>query len=200
MTTKPRREPDPPGLVCLAAISGAFGVRGDVRLKLFTDDGEALTAYGPLLDRQGRAFTVLSIRAQKDGASARLKGVTDRNAAEALKGTALYVAREALPDLDEEDAFYQADLVGLLAVLTDGAPLGTVTAVQDFGAGDLLDIRVAASGKSVLVPFTRAIVPVVDLSAGRVTIDPPEGLLDQDRPPKKDEDTEDTEDVEDGPS
>ncbi len=165
----------------VGAIAGAFGVRGEVRLKSFTDDPEAIASYGPLQTDDGRSFTVKSLRAVKDGFAGRIGGIGSREAAEALKGTALYVARDALPEPDEEE-FYFVDLVGLEVQLTDGSVFGTVKAVQSFGAGDLLEILPVGAKRTVLVPFTKEAVPVVEIKAGRVVIDPPAGLLDEASP------------------
>ncbi len=166
--------------ICLGRIRGAHGLEGAVRLVSFTERPEDIASYGPLSDHSGRRrFVICDLRQIGSGLVARLEGVRDRDAAEALKGLELFVPRTRLAPLpDEDDTWYHADLIGLRAYLADGSVLGTVTAVQNFGAGDLLDIRTEADGRSVLVPFTRAVVPEVDLAAGRLTIDPPEGLLD----------------------
>jgi 16S rRNA processing protein RimM len=169
--------------VCLAVIGAPHGVQGAVRIKSFTDEPEAVARYGALEDEAGeRQFKLQVIGAAKgDGmVIAKLAGVTDRDRAVALRGLRLYLPRAALPP-PGDDEFYYADLVGLAAVLEDGASLGTVVAVHDFGAGDLLEIG-REQGQPVLVPFTRAAVPVVDLAAAKVVIAPPEGLFD---PPRK---------------
>ncbi len=159
------------GLVCLGAIAGAHGVRGEVRVKTFTETPEGLTAYGPLTAVPGgRIFKVRGLRVVKDGVVARLDGVEDRDAAEALRGTQLCVSREALGDPDEEDSFFHVDLIGLRAEDDTGVVLGTVKAVHDFGAGEMLDIRLDETGKSALVPFRRETVPVVDVKGGRVVV------------------------------
>jgi 16S rRNA processing protein RimM len=168
--------------VCMGVVGAPHGVHGAVRIKSFTDTPEAIADYGALEDESGaRRFTLRVVGAAKgDGmVIAALSGVADRDRAEALRGLRLYAPRAALP-ATAEDEFYHADLVGLAAVREDDAPIGTVVAVHDFGAGDVLEIARDA-GPSVLVPFTRAVVPVVDISAGRVVIDPPEGLLDAPR-------------------
>ena len=156
-------------------IGAAHGIKGEVRVKSFTDAPLDLAAYSPLEAADGRRFTVLSVRpagASPDMLVVRFEGVGDRNAAEALNGLDLTVPRERLPE-PEEDEFYHADLIGLAAVTPDGSPLGTVVAVPNYGAGDLLEIAVA-KGPSLLVPFTRAAVPEIDLSAKRVTVVPPD--------------------------
>jgi 16S rRNA processing protein RimM len=170
----------PQNPIQMAVIGAAHGVKGEVRVKSFTGDPLALDDYGPLYDEAGRAFTILDIRMQKDMAVVRFKGVADRSAAEALNGTALYVDRDMLPDDLEDEEFYHADLIGLDAVDLEGAPIGKVLAVQNFGGGDILEI--ARGGKStVLVPFTRAAVPDVDTQARKVRVDPvAAGLVDTD--------------------
>ncbi|MCU4651301.1 ribosome maturation factor RimM [Roseibacterium sp. SDUM158016] len=163
--------------VCVGAIAGAFGVRGDVRLKSFCAVAEDLASYGPLSTEDGtRRFDITLTGTVKGGLSARLSGVATKEQADALRGIRLYAPREALPSLPD-DEFYYADLVGLQAFDTGGAPLGRVAAVLNHGAGDILELRGAPLKGSVLVPFTNAIVPTVDLAAGRLVIDPPEGLF-----------------------
>ncbi|MBF9035392.1 16S rRNA processing protein RimM [Rhodobacterales bacterium HKCCE2091] len=163
--------------VCVGAIAGAFGVRGDVRLKSFCAEPEAIAGYGPLWTEDGsRSFTVTLTGAIKGGLAAKLSGVPTKEAADALRGTRLYADRTALPTLPD-DEFYHADLIGLDVRDTGGGDLGRVAAVLNHGAGDLLEVR-PKQGKPVLVPFTLAVVPTVDLSAGLVIVDPPEGLFD----------------------
>lgn len=162
--------------ICLGAIVAAHGVKGAVKVACFTSEPEAIVAYGPLTDESGKKqFKLEVIGPSKGGVLARVAGVNDRNAAEALKGTRLYVERKALPSTDEEE-FYHADLIGLAARWEDGAALGRVAAVHNFGAGDVLEIaRDGAS--SLMVPFTREAVPQVDVRGGFVTIARIEGLL-----------------------
>lgn len=163
----------------MGVVGAPHGVRGAVRIKSFTDEPEAVARYGALEDERGeRHFALRIIGAAKgDGmVIATLSGVADRDQAEALRGLRLYAPRAALPP-PAEDEFYHADLVGLAAELADGARLGTIIAVHDFGAGDMIEIA-RPQGQPVLVPFTRAAVPVVDIAGGRVVVDPPEGLLD----------------------
>ena len=162
-----------PALVCVGAIAGGFGVRGEVRLKSFCAEPAAITGYGPLVTEDGRSFGVRLTRPIAGAFSARLTGVGTREEAEALKGTRLYAPRDRLPALPE-DEFYHADLIGLLVVDTGGAALGTVRAVLDHGAGDILEIA-RPGAPDLLLPFTRAAVPTVDLAAGRLVADPPEG-------------------------
>jgi 16S rRNA processing protein RimM len=166
----------------MGVVGAPHGVRGAVRIKSFTDEPAAIAGYGALEDESGeRHFTLHIIGAAKgDGmVIANLAGVADRDRAEALRGLRLYLPRAALP-ATAEDEFYHADLVGLVAELEDGAKLGKVIAVHDFGAGDMLEIA-PDKGQPVLVPFTRAAVPVVDLPGGRVVVDPPDGLFDPPR-------------------
>lgn len=157
--------------VCVGAIAGAFGVRGEVRLKSFTSEPRAIADYGPLTTEDGaRSFTVTLTRPVTGGLGARLSGVGTREEAEALRGTTLWAARSALPSLPD-DEFYHADLIGLAVYDPGGALLGRVRAIHDHGAGDI--IEVAGQGPALLLPFTRAVVPTVDLAAGRIIADPP---------------------------
>ena len=159
--------------VCVAQIGAAHGVRGEVRLKSFTEDPLNVTRYGALETEDGRRFEIEAVRPARDVLIARLKGVGDRSAAAALKNIRLYVPRERLPQ-PADDEFYQADLVGLAAQTRDGAPFGTVKAVHNFGAGDLLEIEPAAGGATVMLPFTATTVPVVEIANGRIVVTPPE--------------------------
>ena len=153
------------GLVCLGIVVGTHGVRGAVRVKTFTDDPLSLRSFGVLLDASGkRRYVVRDIQPDRTGARLMLEHITTREQAAALKGEMLCVSRDILPTLDGADDFYHADLIGLKAQTPDGVALGTVRAVHDFGAGDLLDID------GVFVPFTRDCVPHIDLKAGHVTI------------------------------
>ncbi len=159
--------------ICVGAIAGAFGVRGEVRLKSFCTEPGAIADYAPLWTEDGaRSFGVTLTRTVPNGLAARLSGITTREAAEALRGTRLYADREKLPP-PGEDEFYHADLLGLDVLDTGGTPLGRVAAIQNHGAGDILEVRGAAGG-ALLLPFTRACVPTVDLTARRVIVDPPE--------------------------
>ena len=152
--------------VTLAGIAGAHGVGGEVRLKLFAESLASLERY-KAFEAGGRTLTLTRLRPDKIGAVAKFAEVADRTAAEALRGVPLTVPRDALPALDEGE-FYVSDLIGLPAVDTDGAPLGTIVAVENFGAGDILEIA-RADGKTFMVPFTSAAVPDVGAT---VTIDP----------------------------
>ena len=161
----------------LGVITGAHGVRGEVRVKSFTAAPGAIAGYGPLEDEPGQRRFALTVRGSVRGQLiARVEGVLDRNAAERLKGTRLYVPRDALP-APAADEYYHADLVGLAVLLKDGGPLGRVRAVHDFGAGGNLEIE-KPDGGVVLVPFTEQVVPEVDIAQGRLVVDPPAGLLD----------------------
>ena len=161
--------------ILLGRIAGAHGIRGEVLIRAFTARPEDIAAYGSLDDGGGRTFRIESARATPKGVVARIAGIGDRNAAEALKGAQLYVDRDRLPDLDE-GAFYHADLIGLAAVDAEGRPLGEVVGVHNYGAGDLLELCLAASGKTELVPFTEACVPEVDLATGRAVVVLPAGV------------------------
>ena len=153
----------------LGRIADAHGIRGEVLIKTFTERPEDIAAYGPLDDGGGRTFKIEAVRASSKGVVARIEGIGDRSAAEALKGAALYVDRERLP-APEEGEFYHADLIGLAAVDPGGRPLGEIVGVHDYGAGDLLELRLAGSGKTELVAFTEAFVPEIDLAARRAVV------------------------------
>jgi len=161
--------------VCVAAIAGAFGVRGEAKLKTFTDDPAAVGDYGALQTEDGqRSFKIKLTRPVKGGYAARLSGVATREDAEALKGTRLYADRAALPDPDE-DEFYYADLLGLRIESEDGTVIGKIKAVQDFGAGDVIEYLPEGGGESRFLPFTREVVPTVDVAGGRIVAElPPE--------------------------
>lgn len=163
--------------VLLGEIGAAQGLKGEVRLRSYTQDPAAIARYGALDDEHGGKIEIESLRVTPKALIARIKGVTTRNAAEALNGTRLYVARSRLPKRDEEEWFH-SDLIGLSAVDDQGEPVGTVVAVQNFGAGDLIEVKPAKGGPTVLVPFTREAVPEVDVEGGRLTLVPPEGLFD----------------------
>lgn len=164
-------------LVQLGAVTGAHGVRGAVRLVSFTERPEDIAAYGPLCDETGaRHFTLRSVRAAKGGLVARIDGVDERDAAEALKGTALYVPRAALPAPDAE-SWYQADLVGLAVETRTGDRFGLVAAIVNYGAGDLVEIALDGSDRRELVPFTRVFVPEVDVAGGRLVVNLPDDFL-----------------------
>lgn len=164
--------PDPKDLICVGAIAGAFGVQGEVRLKSFCAVPEDLGAYGPLYSADGtRSFKLKLSKYVSGGLAGRIKGVEDRDAAEALKGTELHVEKSRLPRLPD-DEFYHADLIGLEVRDTAGTLLGEVRAVHNHGAGDILEVT--GPGGALLLPFTLAVVPTVDLQARRIVADPPE--------------------------
>jgi len=166
--------------VLLASVIGAQGLSGAVKVKVFTASAESLARYGLLHSNDGRTFTVTSVRAAKgDEAVLHLAEVSDRTTAEALRGVELYVRRDALPAPAQEE-YYHADLIGLEAVLGDGTPVGRVRAIHDFGAGDTLELA-RPGAQPVMVPFTRAVVPAVELAKGQLVLDPPPGLLDDGR-------------------
>lgn len=165
--------------VCVGVIGGVHGVRGIVKVKPFTADPADVAAYGPLTDKAGgRVFALRLLSMHKGQWLARLDGVDDRNAAEALRGTELFADRSSMPAA-ERDEFYHADLIGLSAVGTDGQVVGTVRAVHDFGAGDILEI-VCPKGPALMLPFTLAAVPEIDLAGGRLVVDPPAYMAEDD--------------------
>ncbi|HSI41208.1 MAG TPA: ribosome maturation factor RimM [Xanthobacteraceae bacterium] len=166
--------------ILLARIGAPHGVRGEVRLFVFAHDPDALTRYGPLTDETGaRRVRIRTLRPAKEHFVARLEGVETREAAEALTNTGLFVARDLLPPPDDEDDFYHADLIGLSAVTAEGEAFGTVVAMHDFGAGDIVEIAPAAGGRTLMLPFTKAAVPVVDLAGKRLVVDPAQWLADE---------------------
>ncbi len=159
-------------LVCVARIGAAHGVRGQVKLWTFTEDPFAVKQYGPLVTKDGtRRFEVTGAREAKGHLVATLKGIATRDEAERLNGLELYVPREKLPETDD-DEYYHADLIGLAAVTSGGEPLGRVVAIHNFGAGDIIEIA-PPKGATMLLPFSNAVVPTVDIAGGRVVIDLP---------------------------
>jgi 16S rRNA processing protein RimM len=161
--------------VCVARIGAAHGVRGAVKLWTFTEDPLAVQSYGPLMTKDGaRQFEIASVRAAKDHLVATFKGIATRNDAEKLNGIELYVPREKLPDIDD-DEYYHADLIGLSAVTAANEPLGRVVGIHNFGAGDIIEIA-PPKGATLLLPFTNAVVPAVDIAGGRVVIELPQEI------------------------
>jgi 16S rRNA processing protein RimM len=159
-------------MLLIARIGAAHGIRGEVRMQVFADDVLAVTGYGPLHDAAGRPFKVLRVRPAKSAVIAALEGVTDRNQAEALNGTELFVSRSALPDEAlEEDELYWSDLEGLEVFDPAGTRRGRVIAIHDFGAGTILEID-PGEGATVMIPFSEAAVPEIDIEAGRLTVEP----------------------------
>jgi 16S rRNA processing protein RimM len=159
--------------ICIARIGAAHGVRGAVKLWTFTEDPLAVRTYGPLLTKDGaRSFEVATAREAKGHLVATLKGIATREDAERLNGIELFIAREKLPATDENE-YYHADLIGLAAVNTANEPLGRVLAIHNFGAGDIIEIA-PPQGATLLLPFTNAVVPTVDIANGRVVIELPD--------------------------
>ena len=168
--------------ICVARIGAPHGVRGAVKLWTFTEDALAVTRYGPLMTKGGaRQFEVTHAREAKDHLVASFRGVTTREEAEKLNGIELYIAREKLPATDD-DEYYHADLIGLAAVTSANEPLGRVIAIHNFGAGDIIEIA-PPQGATMLLPFTNAVVPAVDLANGRVVIELPDEIEGEDVPP-----------------
>jgi 16S rRNA processing protein RimM len=165
--------------ICVARIGAPHGVRGQVRLWTFTEDPFAVCDYGPLATKDGkRSFEVDDVREAKGHLVATLKGVASREDAERLNGVELYVPRDALPDT-EEGEYYHADLIGLAAVNAAGETIGRVVAMHDFGAGDIIEIA-PPEGATLLLPFTDAVVPTVDIKAGHVVIELPGEIIGDD--------------------
>jgi 16S rRNA processing protein RimM len=160
--------------VCVAQIGGAHGIRGEVKLKTFTADPMAVKDYAPLESEDGTAsFVIEALRPGKGHLVARLRGICDRNTAERLTHVKLFVPRERLP-APAADEYYHVDLIGLRAMTVDGREIGTVLAVHDFGAGDILELRLAGSGATIMLPLTEAFVPSIDIAGGRIVVAPPE--------------------------
>ena len=173
-------------LICVGAITGARGLKGEVRIKSFTADPKGISSYGDVFEENGKISYQIRITGQaKDQLLARIKGIEDRDAADSLKGTRLYIPKSALPATDE-DEFYFSDLVGLRADLVDGGCLGKVKEVHDFGAGAILEV-VGGEAGTVMVPFTKTSVPEVDKASGRVVVDPPIGLIEPAEPEEEKE-------------
>jgi 16S rRNA processing protein RimM len=167
MVSQPKR-------LLMGRIGAAHGIKGEVRITSFTEDPLALRDYGPLgTNKPGLVIEIESARATTNVLVARIKGVSDRNAAEKLNGIELYVDRDRLPATEDEDDFYHADLIGLEARLADGTTLGTVTAIPNYGASDLIEVRDGRSGDTYLYPFTKAVVPEVKLADGYLVIEVP---------------------------
>jgi 16S rRNA processing protein RimM len=168
--------------VCVGKIGAAHGVRGEVRVFTYTEDPLAIRDYGELEDETGaRKFEIASAREGNGHLVVRFKGIDDRNAAEKLTHVQLFVPRERLPEPEGEDEFYHADLIGLAAETKEGERLGEVIAVPNFGAGDLLEIRPLKKGSTVLIPFVGDFVPEVDVKGGRIVVNPPAGLFEEEK-------------------
>jgi 16S rRNA processing protein RimM len=171
----------PDDKVLAGVITAAHGIKGEVRLKSFTADPQAIGSYGPLVTSRGERIEIERLKSQKDGLIAMLKGVRDRNRAEALKGVELFLDRAQLPE-PEDDQVYMHDLIGVTALETMGRRFGTVVAVQNFGAGDLLEIRRDGIKETVLVPFAHDYVPKIDLAKRELILELPETYLDESEP------------------
>jgi len=162
------------GKICLGAIAGAHGVKGEVKIKTFTQQPQDIGAYGPLETEEGDVtFSIVSSRPDKIGVVATIEGLKDRDDAQRLKGTRLYVRRKALPEVEEE-TWYHADLVGLKVRGKEDREYGTVIAIHNFGAGDMVEVALSAGGESIFIPFTRQDVPVVDRAHGFMIAEPVE--------------------------
>ncbi|MBX6328013.1 MAG: ribosome maturation factor RimM [Pseudolabrys sp.] len=158
----------------VARIGAAHGLRGEVRIWSFTQDPTAIARYSPLETEDGaRRLEIVALRRGKECLIARIRGVEDRDAAARLTNLDLFVPRERLPAIEEPDTFYQADLIGLQAVTTSGDAIGRVTAVHNFGGGDIIEIEPVSGGASFMLPFAAATVPTVDLAAKRIVVVPP---------------------------
>jgi 16S rRNA processing protein RimM len=161
--------------ICVAQIGAAHGIRGEVRLRSFTERPDAVASYGPLESEDGaRRFVIEALRPAKEMFVARLAGISDRDAAEALTHLKLYVARDRLPPPDDGNTFYHADLIGLAAATPQGVALGVVAAIHNFGAGDVIEIAPTGGGAALMVPFTDAAVPTIDLAAKTIVVAPPD--------------------------
>jgi len=156
--------------ICVARLGAAHGVRGEVKLWSFTADPAAVVDYGPFETADGRTVEIEALRPAKEFFVARLKGVADRTAAERLRNAELFVPRERLPAPEDSDEFYHADLIGLAVVDASGAALGSVVALHNFGAGDIVEVRRAESRDTVMLPFTQAAVPEIDVPGGRIVV------------------------------
>ncbi len=175
----------------LGVIVGAKGIKGEVKIKTFTEIPEDISSYGPLTDAtETKAFSLKVVSFSKGLPVVRIKGISDRNQAEALKGTELYVSRDKLPETENEEEYYHADLIGLTAIFKDGTKFGRILRLHEFGAGDMLEI--VPEGKSekasILVPFTMEMVPEVDIGAGQVILDLEDGFFDMPEKPSADSD------------
>jgi len=157
--------------ICVARIGAAHGIRGEVKLWSFTEDPAAVANYGPLETEDGKqSFQIESLRPAKDHFVARISGISDRDAAERLRNLELFIPRARLPKIEEEDTYYHADLVGLDAVTPDGVQIGTVHALHNFGAGDIIEIVPLGSGDALMVPFNSTTVPKIDFDNRQIVL------------------------------
>ena len=162
---------DTKNLLLLGTIGAAHGIKGQVRIATYTQNPEAIGSYGPLLtDKDDQTITLSKVRLHKNVVVAHIKGIADRSTAETLNGTNLYVERAKLPEPEDEDDFYHADLLGLDARLDSGVTIGKVSALPNFGAGDLIEVRDPQSGDTYLYPFTKAVVPKINIAEGYLVI------------------------------
>lgn len=164
-------------MVLLGVITGAHGIKGEVKLKSFASNPEAIAKYGVLVTSDGEEIEIARLKPQKDGFVAALKGITDRNRAESLRGRELFISRDRLPDTGANEV-YVHDLIGLPVRFKDGSHLGAVTDVPNYGAGNLIEVKMEGRRETVLIPFTETFVPAQDLAEG-VIVDLPEGYLDE---------------------
>ena len=160
----------PQNPILLGVVGGAHGIKGEVRIKSFTEDPTDIKAYGPLFDAKGNKYTIRTARIQKNVVVVTINEISDRNGAELLNGTELFVDRSALPE-DDEDEFYQSDIVGMAVESVDGAAIGTVIAFHDFGAGEVIEIK-PERGSSVMIPFSEAAVPDIDVERRVMIVEP----------------------------
>jgi 16S rRNA processing protein RimM len=163
--------------ICVARIGAPHGVRGEVKFWSFTADPAAVAGYGPFESADGRLVEIDTLRPAKEFFVARLKGIADRDAAERLRNVELFVPRDRLPETADTDEFYHADLIGLAVVDAAGGALGTVTAMHNFGAGDLIEVGPGAGRGPIKLPFTPSVVPLVDIAGGRIVVAPPAGAF-----------------------
>ena len=160
----------PQNPILLGVVGGAHGIKGEVRIKSFTEDPTDIKAYGPLFDAKGNKYTIRTARIQKNVVVVTINEISDRNGAELLNGIELFVDRSALPE-DDEDEFYQSDIVGMAVESVDGAAIGTVIAFHDFGAGEVIEIK-PERGSSVMIPFSEAAVPDIDVERRVMIVEP----------------------------
>ena len=160
----------PQNPILLGVVGGAHGIKGEVRIKSFTEDPTDIKAYGPLFDAKGNKYTIRTARIQKNVVVVTINEISDRNGAELLNGTELFVDRSALPE-DDEDEFYQSDIVGMAVESVEGTAIGTVIAFHDFGAGEVIEIK-PERGSSVMIPFSEAAVPDIDVERRVMIVEP----------------------------
>ncbi len=187
MSSSEKSPPQKPRRILVGEITGAHGIRGDVLVRTYTETPESIAAYGPLTDANGqKSFSLRLVRVTSKGIVARVGGIDDRNGAEPLRGTKLYIERAKLPATSETE-FYHADLVGLRAVAGDGTALGEIVSVQNFGAGDLIELKPLGDSATEFIPFEDRFVPNVDLDAGLIVINRPVVTGDEEAPSEDDE-------------